>query len=75
MGKKDFLNDLDEITAGADLASEKKKAANPKESGFKMKSMRIPNGWDDKIKEFTGSPAAGYMLAAIREKMTRDGLL
>ncbi len=77
MARKDFLDDIDEVTAGADLKSEKKaKSPTSKPSNEKeMKTIEFPKGWSKMIKDFTGSPATGYMREAIREKMTRDGIL
>ena len=75
MAKKDMLKNLDEVVEGADVASEKKVKSAEGKKEMKMKNLKIPVEWDEKIKAFTGSPSSGYMAGAIKDKMIRDGLL
>ena len=77
MAKKDFLENIDEITEGADMTASKKKVAK-KTTGkpeMKIKTISLPVGWDKKIKEFTGSPSTAYIANAIKEQMLKDGIL
>lgn len=77
MAKDDFLDNMDEVYEGADLHSAKKKEV--KETGKKLEKVKVnisfPRDWKEKIKSFSGATVTGYIIEAVREKMTKDGIL
>ena len=76
MAKDEFLDNIDEVTGGADMTSTKKSNFDSnKKLEMKMKNLKIAVEWDKKIKAFTGSPSSGYMVNAIKAQMIKDGIL
>ena len=76
MAKKDYLDQIDDATNGADLSETKKQNENAENKiAMKKKCLTIIADWDTKIKLFSSEPSTRYMITAIREKMLKDGIL
>jgi len=75
MAKIDYLDDIDEITKGADMKS----ARNIKKSSGTRKKVRKEINLDEEminaIKGFHRGTISSYLLNAIQTQMRRDGIL
>jgi len=71
MAKKDMLEDIENITTGADM----KESKSTGEVEMKKKQIIIPKDWDDKIRALVGRNTSGYILNAVKKAMIEDKIL